>query len=108
MDENLYKAFGITVSFIFGDDPAIHIKDSHLVRSESSMEIALRYIHRMAEYEELRQAGYSGDFKSELRKWKAYNFLYPISLFNKKTDSVTFNQNEPRWLKVIYALLSMF
>lgn len=106
MIKDLTKAYGIEVSFSYGDNPCIHIKDSYKVTSGTDMEVALRHIHQSSEYVELQHHGYNRSFASELREWKGHNILYRFGILRDRTGSVDIDQNEPKWRRVIYALLS--
>ena len=68
----------------------------------------LQLIHESVGYNYLKTAGYTRTFESELREWKAHNFLYKIGYKRERTGSVDINQNEPLWRKIIYAVLSLF
>lgn len=106
MIKDLTKAYGIEVSFSYGDNPCIHIKDSYKITSVSTMEIILRHIHQSSEYAELQRAGYNRTFASELSEWKGHNILYRFGILPERTGSVDIDQNEPKWRRVVYAILS--
>lgn len=108
MIKDLNTAFGVEVTFSYNDNPAIHIKNSYKVTNTSSIELILRHIHSSSEYLELVKSGYTRTFASELREWKGHNFLYRIGLHRERTGSVDIDQNEPKWRRIVYAILSLF
>lgn len=108
MVRSLKVAFGIEVSFSYGDNPCVHIGHSHLVESESAMKAVLNHIHRMPEYEKLLREGWSRSYDSELREWKAHNRLYKMGLFKSHTESVDIDQKESIWRRIVYWILTIF
>jgi len=98
----------LNVSFTYGKNPCIHIKDSFLAKSDADIKLILNYIRGLDEYKDLQRAGYKRTPESEFREWKAHNFLYRIGFQKERTGSVDIDQNEPKWRRLIYAILSVF
>ena len=105
--EDLTTAYGVEIFFTYGDNPCLTIKNSHKVTSDSAMEIVLKYIHRSGEYARLVNSGYTRTFSSELREWKGHNFLYRMGIKPERTGTVNIDQNEPKWRRIVYAILSV-
>ena len=99
---------GLNVSFSLGVNPCLHINNSYLMKSRDEIKTFLHYIHTLDGYKELQSAGYTRTFESEYKEWKAHNFLYNIGFQRERTGSVDIDQNEPRWRRIIYAILSIF
>ena len=98
----------IKVTFSTGANPCVHIENSHLVKGGSEIKEALRYIHLMDGYKELQASGYTRTAGSEYREWKAHNLHYRLGIARSRTKDCDINQNEPKWRRVIYAILSIF
>ena len=106
--DDLTLVFGITVTCTAGDNPCIHIKDSHLVDTKDAIKMALRHIHRTDEYKALVEAGYNRTFDSEYREWVGHNTLYRWGFMRDSTRSVDIDNNEPKWRRALYSVLSAF
>ena len=102
------EEFKENIGFWYGDNPCLHIKDSHLIQKKQEIQMLLDYIHKLDGYKDLQAAGYTKTFKSEYREWRAHNFLYRIGYKRERTGSVDIDQNEPMWRRVVYAVLSIF
>lgn len=102
------KFVGIEVSFSYGENPCLHIKNSHLLRSKDDIKRALAFIRQQSGYDELRKAGYTRTAGSEYREWRAHNFLYRLGIARERTGSVDIDQNESKLRRFIYAVLSIF
>ena len=103
-----YKEFNKNISFSYGENPCIHIKDSYLIQSKEDIKSMLEYIRSLSGYKQLQRDGYTRTFESEYREWKAHNFLYNIGFQRKRTGTVDIDQNEPKLCRFIYAILSIF
>lgn len=95
------------ISFSYGDNPCISIKDSHLITRKADIKAVLEYIRSLDEYQKLKEAGYTRTPASEYQEWKGHNFLYKIGFKKAQTGSVDIDQNEPGWRRFIYAILSL-
>ena len=102
------NGIGIKVSFSYGKNPCLHIKDSYLVKGNNEIKNVLRYIHGLDDYKKLQEAGYTRTFKSEYREWKAHNLLYRIGILKWRTGTTDFAQNESKLFRFGYAILSIF
>lgn len=107
-EPNLVEAVKKRVSFTYGSNPGIHIKNSYLITSNKDIRAVLEYIHSLDEYKKLQEAGYTRTLEGEYREWKGHNALYRLGILRKNTGSVDIDQNEPKWRRVVYAILSIF
>lgn len=96
------------ISFSYGDNPCIHIKDSYLITSKKDILEVLEYIHGLDEYQKLQEAGYTRTMESEFQEWKGHNVLYKFGILRSRTGYVDINQNESAFRKLVYAILSIF
>lgn len=96
------------ISFSYGGNPCIHIKDSYLIKRNKDIKAVLKYIRDLDEYKKLKEAGYTRTPKSEFREWKGHNVLYKFGYKRSRTGSVDIDQNEPKWRRFVYAILSIF
>ena len=103
-----FSKWGIEVSFTYDENPCIHIKNSYLVNIKKDRETILKYIHGLSEYQKLLDVGYTRTDKSQLQEWDGHNFLYKIGYQRNRTSDVSIDQNEPKWRRVCYAILSLF
>lgn len=111
MTDNQNKVFAkynLTVTFSTGDNPCIHIENSHNVKERATMEILLDYIHSTEDYKKLLEAGFTRTKGSQLREWIGHNFLYNVGYKGDQTGSVDIDQNEPKWRRFLYAIFSIF
>lgn len=108
MIKDLKNLFGIEVTFAYGKNPCMHIKNSYTVTSDESIKVCLRHIHNSDEYKSLADAGYSRTFTEEFNEWKAHNFLYKHGIFRNNTADADIDNNESKFRKFVYALLSRF
>ena len=98
----------IKVTFTTGENPCIHIQNSHLVKKGADIKEALKYIHLMDGYKDLQANGYTRSMGSEYREWKAHNFLYRLGIARSRTVTCDIDQNESKYRRFIYAILSIF
>ena len=105
---NAVEAAKKRVSFSYGDNPCIHIKNSYMVTRNEDIEEVLEYIRGMDGYKKLKEVGYTRTPRSEFNEWKGHNFFYRIGFLRSRTGSVDIDQNEPKWRRFVYAILSMF
>ncbi len=98
----------LNITFTYGENPCLSIKDSYVVKTSEGIKDVLNIIHKMPGYKDLQANGYTRSFKSEYQEWKAHNFLYRIGYKRDRTGSVDIDQNEPKWRRVAYAILSLF
>ena len=96
------------ISFSYGDNPCVSIKNSYLVTRNEDIQEVLEYIRSMDEYKKLKDAGYTRTPHSEFQEWKGHNVLYKMGYKRSRTGSVDIDQNEPRWRRFVYAILCMF
>ena len=96
------------ISFSYGDNPCVSIKDSHLIDNEDDMRTILEYIHGLDEYQKLKEYGYTRTLEDELIEWKGHNALYKLKYKPSRTGSVDIDQKEPWYRRLIYAILSIF
>ena len=95
------------ISFSYGDNPCVSIKNSYLVTSNEDIKAVLEYIHGLDEYKKLKEFGYTRTPKSEFYEWKGHNILYQLGYQRSRTGSVDIDQKEPKWRRFIYAILSI-
>lgn len=105
---NHVEAVKKRISFTYGSNPGIHIKNSYFITSKDDIITVLEYIHGLNEYQKLKEAGYTRTLESEYREWKGHNTLHRIGVLRKNTGSVDIDQKEPKWRRLIYAILSIF
>ena len=98
----------IDVSFSTGENPCLHIEKSYLIKTGKEIKETLEYIHTMSGYKELQAAGYTRTLESEYREWKAHNFLYRLGIARERTGNCDIDQNETKFRKFVYAILSIF
>lgn len=103
-----FSKWGIEVKFTYGDNPCIHIKNSHLVDARNDRKAILNYIYTLSEYQRLLAVGYNRTTKSQLREWDGHNFLYKIGYQRGRTADVSLDQNEPMWRRCCCAIFSLF
>lgn len=96
------------ISFSYGDNPCVSIKNSYLVTKNNDIKEVLEYIRGMDEYKKLKDAGYTRTPDSEFQEWKGHNVLYKLGYKRSRTGSVDIDQNESKFRKFVYAILSIF
>jgi hypothetical protein len=96
------------IKFVIGENPCLHIENSHILKRGKTIMAELEYIHTMDGYKELQASGYTRTIKSEYREWKGHNTLYRLGIMRNRTGSVDIDQNEPMWRRLFYAVLSIF
>ena len=95
------------VTYTYGDNPCIHIANSHLVSKKKDIIGVLNIIHLSDQYCELKKAGYTRTYMSEYREWKAHNILYRLGIMRKRTGTVDISQKESKLRRFGYAILSL-
>ena len=108
MANDILDRFGIDVQFTIGDNPCLHIENSYRVQKSKHIRYMLEYIHGSVYYEVMRENGYTRTLKSEYREWKAHNVLYRLGICRERTCSCDIDQNESKWKRFAYAILSIF
>ena len=108
MSDFVLDRFGIEVTFTYGKNPCLHIKNSYRVKKAKFIRYILEYIHESLYYDIMREYGYTRTLKSEYREWKAHNFLYRLGICRERTGSVDIAQNESKLRRFAYAILSIF
>lgn len=98
----------MNVYVTLGENPCLHIENSYLITGKNGIRKTLDFIRTTRMYEKLKAAGYSRTPKSEYQEWRAHNFLYRIGYKTDRTGNVDIDQNEPKWRRIIYAILSTF
>ncbi len=96
------------ISFSYGDNPCVSIKNSYLVTRNEDIKAVLEYIRGLDEYKRLKEFGYTRTPMSEFHEWKGHNVLYQLGYQRSRTGSVDIDQNEPMWHRFVYAILSIF
>jgi hypothetical protein len=91
-----------------GENPCLHIKNSYQITDKKAIKHTLEFIHRTNMYKYLQANGYTRTLQSEYREWKGHNTLYRLGIAKERTGSVDIDQNEPKWRRFIYAILSIF
>lgn len=107
MVNSTFNQLGIEVDFTTSDNPCLHIRNAYRVKKKL-IRLVLEYIHELDEYKRLQEAGYTRTLKSEYREWRGHNVLYKLGYRRSRTGSVDIDQNEPKWRRVVYAILSIF
>ncbi len=105
---NVVEAAKKRISFSYGDNPCVSIKNSYLVTRNEDIKAVLEYIRGMDEYKKLQDAGYTRTPQSEFQEWKGHNVLHKLGYQRSRTGSVDIDQNEPMWRRFVYAILSIF
>jgi hypothetical protein len=95
------------ISFSYGDNPCVSIQNSYLIVRDDDIKVVLEYIRGLDGYKKLKELGYTRTPKSEFNEWKGHNVLYKLGFMRSHTGSVDINQNEPKWRKAMYAILSI-
>lgn len=96
------------ISFSYGSNPCVSIKNSYLVTRNEDIKAVLEYIRGLDEYKKLKEFGYTRTPMSEFHEWKGHNALYRFGYQKSRTGSVDIDQNEPMWRRFVYAILSIF
>ena len=96
------------ISFSYGDNPCVRIRDSYLINNNSDIKTVLEYIRSLDEYKKLKEYGYTRTPASEFNEWKVHNFLYKLGYKPERTGSVDIDQNESKFHRFVYAVLSIF
>jgi hypothetical protein len=96
------------VSFSYGYNPCVSIKNSYMVTSNEDIKAVLEYIRGLDGYKKLKEYGYSRTPQSEFNEWKGHNELYRLGYKRSRTGSVDIDEDEPMWRRFIYAILSIF
>lgn len=96
------------ISFSYGDNPCVSIKNSYLVTRNEDIKAVLAYVRGLDEYKKLKEFGYTRTPQSEFQEWKGHNVLYKLGYQRSRTGSVDIDQNEPMWRRFVYAILSIF
>ena len=97
----------MNVYVTLGENPCLHIENSYLITGENGIRQTLDFIHASRMYEDLKAAGYNRTLESECQEWKAHNFLFKIGYKRGRTAHVDIDNNEPKWRRFIYAVLSI-
>lgn len=105
---NLVEAAKKRISFSYGSNPCVSIKNSYLVTRNEDIKAVLEYIRSLDEYKKLKEFGYTRTPMSEFQEWKGHNMLYKLGYQKSRTCSVDIDQNEPKWRRFVYAILSIF
>ena len=104
-----YNGDIIEVAYFYGDNPSVRVCDSYKITKSYDIKRVLEMIHDNGGYKRLcKKTGYSRTFKSQYREWKAHNFLYKLGIFRMRTGSVDLDQNESKFRRFVYAILSIF
>ena len=106
-NENI-TSLDLELSFNFGINPCLSIKNSYLIDGRGAIKATLNFIHTLPEYKKLQEAGYTRTLKSEYQEWKAHNFLYRMGIKRERTKRVDIDQNESKLRLFGYAILSLF
>lgn len=106
--KNLIEKWKDNISFSYGDNPTIHIKDSYLIDNDADIIIILEYIHELAEYQVLKEHGYKRTFEGEMIEWMGHNSLYKLRINRERTGSVDIDKNEHWFRKLLYLILCAF
>ena len=105
----IFDCFEIEVTVTTAcENPCLHIDKSYRVKKSKHIKWMLEYIHESEQYQALQKSGYTRTFESEYREWKAHNVLYRLGICRGRTESCDIDQNEPKWKRVGYAILSIF
>lgn len=105
--QTVIRGLGLNVICSF-TDKCLHIDNSYLITSDAEIKSALRYIRKTDAYKRLQGAGYTRTPESEYQEWKAHNVLYSWGIARERTGHVDIDQNEGKFRRFIYAILSNF
>ena len=106
--DDIYVVYGPKISISKGTNPCLHIKDSWMVTDRKEQKFILTALRDCEEYQELQVSGYSRTLKSELREWRAHNFLWKMGIAKRRTKDTDIDQNETLFARFVYAILSIF
>jgi hypothetical protein len=98
----------IFVGVSLGENQCLHIANTHLLKTKKGIMNALEAIHKTQIYKDLMESGYNRTIKSEYQEWAAHNVLYQLGILKDRTGSADIDQNEPKWRRCVYAILSVF
>jgi hypothetical protein len=99
---------GLTILFTEGVNPCIKIAEAYKLKTSEEINAALDFILSTEVYKDLQAAGFTRTRRSMLNEWKAHNLLHRLGVMRERTGCVDIDQNEPKWRRAIYALLSIF
>lgn len=105
--EKCFEDGGIKIEFST-ENLSIHIENSYKVKNGLDIRACLYCIYDSDECAELRAKGFKRTLESAYREWRAHNFLYRLGIMRKRTSHVDINNNEPKWRRFLYAILSVF
>ena len=98
----------LDICLFYDDNPSVRVCDSYKYGKDEILKI-LTELHANEYYKHFcKETGYSRTFRSQYREWKAHNLLYKFGIFPERTGSVDIDQNEPKWRRFVYAILSIF
>lgn len=100
--------YGISFTFIHGENPCLQIEFGYLAKTKNDIEKALRFIHKTEEYRALERAGFTRTYKSQVNEWLAHNLLYNLGIERERTGTIDIYQNESLIRRIGYAILSKF
>jgi len=103
-----FEEFKENIRCSYGQNLCLHINNSYLIESKKDIKVMLTYIHNSRKYKRLQARGYTRTFESEYREWRAHNVLYKLGFKRDRTGSVDIDNNEPKWRRFVYAILSIF
>lgn len=96
----------LIVSFHFGKNLNICIKDSYQIKYSEDIEDALKEIRSKPEFQVFVKEGYTRSLASMRREWEAHNLLYNLGILRSRTGSSDLDQGESFIRRAGYAVLS--
>ena len=107
MKSKSIKYNNLNITFYY-DNLNIHIDDSYLIEGREAVASAIQYIQSTTEYKEFVKAGFSRTTGCLINEWLAHNILYKWGYQKARTGSVDLDQNESKFRKFIYFILTFF
>lgn len=86
----------------------ISILDGYLAKNKKEIREILEVIHSKSDYTKLVELGYNRTIESEYQEWCAHNFLYKLGVLRERTKTVDLSNNESKFRRFGYAILSIF
>lgn len=100
------KNITLIVSFHFGKNLSICIKDSYQIKYSEDIEDALKEIMNRPEFQAFAKEGYTRSLASMRREWEAHNLLYRLGILKSRTGSSDLDQRESFIRRAGYVVLS--
>jgi hypothetical protein len=87
------------------DKTNIHIVDSYKIATTDDMQYVLQIVRYAASNYDII---YNRTTNSWIQEWQAHNMLYNLNIRRSSTKDVDINEDELKWRKIGYFILSLF